>query len=117
MWTERIKYLNNLEEIDAYLKYENCFHDYLIGDFSFDGNSASINIEEPTKNTFKNGETRKIWDLEINQIIDIKIENDCIFRFMIKDTYIDNEYFILELDQGYIKFKAKEIKLGIPKEL
>lgn len=117
MWTERIKYLNTLEEIDDYVKNINCFHDYYMGNFTYDGTNAAICIEEPTKTTFKDGETGRVWDLEFTNITSIKIENDCIFKFLIKDTYINDEHLVLEFDQGYLKIKADKIILGIPKEL
>ena len=115
MWTERIRYINSINEIKDYVENMDCFHDYVFGHFDYDGNKACIMLETmPAKKDISN-DNGLVWDFNFINVTSFYIDHDCYFRFFNKELVIEENEFIFELDQGMIRIKADNVTLGIPK--
>ena len=77
MWTKRIGYITNSEQLVDYLSSVGQFHDYLIGSFSYDSKSASLRltIEEDYLAECPSNEPALVWDLECQGVTEFRMED------------------------------------------
>ena len=116
MWTERERYLLDNDEISLYLEEKDSFHDYRVGNISYQGNQARITIEDDTPNRKLSDNKGLVWDFNFYDVECFTIESDCVVGFWIGEILVENEAFVFDCTNGAIIIKAKHVKLGIPKE-
>ena len=108
-FTERIEYLTDFESIKTYLEEQDCFHDYSLGNIHINERERKIKlfIEDVTdyKKYPKEG-TGKIWDIEVADYFNLKIDVDSAMPFWITEVTSLNDVkgLSVELDNGYIEF-------------
>ena len=107
MWTERERIIDNFEDAITYIKQQDYFHNYRMGNIEIDNNSAFISIIA-NKNAH-------VWNFKFNNISNFKCEIDSIVPFFILEVFIEFHEITFGLNNGYISFEAKDILLGIPK--
>lgn len=112
MWTERVNVISNFDEIGAYIKTEDNFHDYRLGNVEICENSIIIMIEEDTGN--KHNENAHIWNFIFEDISELHFSMDCILPSYISEMEIEDHCVMVSLNNGYISFKAMKVSLGIP---
>lgn len=112
MWTKREKIINNFDEVISYIKSQDGFHDYRLGNIEFNENTIQIMIEEDTRN--KHNENAHIWDFNFKEISELKVSMDCIIPAFISEVDIGGHFVKVGLNNGYISFRAMEISLGVP---
>lgn len=112
MWTEREKEMSDFDEIAAYVKMENDFHDYRLGNIEMYENSIIIMIEEDTGN--KHNENAHIWNFTFENISELRVSMDCILPGYISEMEIEDHCIMISLNSGYISFTAMKVSLGIP---
>ena len=112
MWTERDKVLDNVSEIVQYLDTVNSFHDYKLGNISFDGCNLIVMIEDAHT---KNNREAHIWNFTFNHVTQLYIDMDCVLRPFLTEVEIVGQSVIIGLTNGSISFNAIDIMLGIPK--
>lgn len=113
MWTERERIIDNFEDAITYIKQQDYFHNYRMGNIEIDNNSVLITIEEDTGNIAN--KNAHVWDFKFNNISNFKCEIDSILPFFIFEVFIEDHEITFALNNGYISFEAKDILLGIPK--
>ena len=113
MWSERKKIISDFDEVISYIKQQDSFHDYRLGNVEFKNNSIVIMIEEDTKDKYN--EQALVWDFSFDIISDLKFELDCFLPMYIYEVSIENHAVEFGLTNGYIMFDAEDISLGIPK--
>ncbi len=114
MWTERLKTINNFDNITAYLDSIDYFHDYRLGNVEICNDSIKICVEEDTEN--KHNENAHIWDFTFTEYSDFKADVDCIIPSYINEISVEDNYVMFSLNNGFISLLCKKISLGIPKE-
>lgn len=72
MWTERERIIDNFEDAITYIKQQDYFHDYRMGNIEIDNNSVLITIEEDTGNIAN--KNAHVWDFKFNNISNFKCE-------------------------------------------
>lgn len=109
MWTERAKTLSNYSEVISYIEFQDCFHDYILGNIQISNSEIKVFIEEDKK-----GDAH-VWNFSFFHTSDFKMEMDCVLPAYITEIEINNHIVSISLNNGYISFYAKDISLGIPK--
>ncbi|HEL1584652.1 TPA: hypothetical protein TXJ06_001387 [Streptococcus suis] len=117
MWTKRIGYITDPGKLVDYLSSVGQFHDYLIGSFSYDSQSASLRltIEEDCLAESHSNEPALVWDLECHGVTDFRMEDmEGISSWWIYEVLYDGTTFQFQLVNGYFSFSAESISFGIP---
>ncbi|HFR3702325.1 TPA: hypothetical protein ACHVE0_001310 [Streptococcus suis] len=117
MWTRRIRYITDPEQLAEYLVSVGQFHDYLIGSFSYDSQSASLRltIEEDCLAESPSNAPALVWDLECPGVTDFRMQDmEGLSRWWIYEVLYDGTTCQFQLVNGYFSFSAESFKLGIP---
>ncbi|MEG3321890.1 hypothetical protein RFL32_09380 [Streptococcus suis] len=117
MWTKRIGYITEPGKLVDYFLSVGQFHDYLIGSFSYDSQSASLRltIEEDCLAESPSNEPALVWDLECQGVTDFRMQDmEGLSRWWIYEVLYDGTTFQFQLVNGYFSFSAESFKLGIP---
>ena len=109
MWTERAEIISDFNEAISYIEFQNCFHDYRLGNIQIFDSKIIIMIEEDIK------KKAHIWDFSFFIISELKMKMDCIMPAYITEIEIKDHAVTISLNNGYISFNAEELLLGIPK--
>lgn len=113
MWTERIKVINDYNEIVQYIESMDCFHDFRLGHIAIIENKFDIFVEEYTNDLHNSG--AHIWNFSFGNISDLKIKMDCALPSIITEIEIKSSLVTIGLTNGYISFRTNDLSLGIPK--
>jgi hypothetical protein len=109
MWTDRLKVLNEYNEILQYIESMHFFHDFRISNITMHEKMLIVMIEEDkTKNAL-------IWNFTFNDISDLKFEIDCVLFSFVTEIEIHDNSVMIGLINGYISFNVKSLSIGIPK--
>ncbi|HFR3747901.1 TPA: hypothetical protein ACHVGK_000927 [Streptococcus suis] len=117
MWTRRIRYITDPEQLAEYLVSVGQFHDYLIGSFSYDSQSASLRltIEEDCLAESPSNAPALVWDLECQGVTDFRMQDmEGLSRWWIYEVLYDGTTCQFQLVNGYFSFSAESFKLEIP---
>lgn len=117
MWTRRIRYITDPEQLAEYLVSVGHFHDGLIGSFSYDSTSASLRltIEEDCLAESPSNAPALVWDLECQGVTGFRMQDmEGLSRWWIYEVLYDGTTFQFQLVNGYFAFSAECFKLGIP---
>ncbi|HEL2401917.1 TPA: hypothetical protein TZS69_000873 [Streptococcus suis] len=117
MWTKRIGYITDPGKLVDYLLSVGQFHDYLIGSFSYDSQSASLRltIEEDCLAESPSNAPALVWDLECQGVTDFRMEDmEGISRWWLYEVLYDGTTFQFQLVNGYFSFSVESISFGIP---
>lgn len=113
------KEITKYEEIIEHIKLHNDFHDMRIGNIDYDSNRryAKIYIEEFEYNKdYAEADVVNVWFFELEDIEKLAISLDVVLRAAVLECSESNDKEItIVCDNGSITFKAKSIKLNIPK--
>ncbi len=119
-WTDALEYKTDYDDIIRYLEEKECFHDYRIGNLEYSSGkgTASVYVEEVIPNKKLQDNTGKIWLFEFDGIEKFELDNDCAVNFCIFEIVKgdENGEIRFDLDQGYIRIKARKISLRIPSD-
>ncbi|HFR3294454.1 TPA: hypothetical protein ACHU5I_000321 [Streptococcus suis] len=117
MWTKRIGYITEPRKLVDYFLSVGQFHDYLIGSFSYDSQSASLRltIEEDCLAESHSNEPALVWDLECQGVTNFRMQDmEGLSRWWIYEVLYDGTTCQFQLVNGYFSFSAESFKLGIP---
>ncbi|HHT7719856.1 TPA: hypothetical protein ACT2FD_000608 [Streptococcus suis] len=117
MWTKRIGYITEPGKLVDYFLSVGQFHDYLIGSFSYDSQSASLRltIEEDSLAESPSNAPALVWDLECQGVTDFRMQDmEGLSRWWIYEVLYDGTTCQFQLVNGYFSFSAESFKLGIP---
>lgn len=117
MWTKRIGYITEPGKLVDYFLSVGQFHDYLIGSFSYDSQSASLRltIEEDCLAESPSNAPALVWDLECQGVTDFRMQDmEGLSRWWIYEVLYDGTTCQFQLVNGYFSFSAESFKLGIP---
>ena len=117
-WTEREKILTSYEEIVKYLEDEDYFHDYRIGNVSYDGNNADVTIEEVIPGAKIQDSTGLMWDCYFKGVTSFEMSVDAVMGFWICEVERGenpNE-IVFNFDSGFLGIAAEQIEFGIPSQ-
>ncbi|HFI2692789.1 TPA: hypothetical protein ACGO0Y_001897 [Streptococcus suis] len=117
MWTKRIGYITDPGKLVDYFLSVGQFHDYLIGSFSYDSQSASLRltIEEDCLAESHSNEPALVWDLECQGVTDFRMQDmEGLSRWWIYEVLYAGTTCQFQLVNGYFSFSAESFKLGIP---
>lgn len=117
MWTKRIGYITNSEQLTDYLSSLEHFHDSLIGSFSYDSKTASIRltIEEDCLAESPSNALALIWNLECQGVTSFRMEDmEGLSQWRIDEILYDGTNFQFQLVNGYFSFSAESISFGLP---
>ena len=116
MWTERDKILTQTQEICAYLKEVEHFHDYVIGNLEYDGKTLGVVIEEDFLKTDRSNAPAMQWYMEFQGIEMIGFHCDCVFKFGLDEVvYEEGDFVLYGHAFGCIEVRAKQVRLETPK--
>ncbi len=117
MWTEREKELTDLINIEKYIDEMDNFHDYMIGDISYNSEKQEARIcvetEHDVKKSSKEG---LIWNFEFEQATNILISVDSMLSCYVHEITVEDGQVHFWLTNGNIYVKANKVKLGIPRK-
>lgn len=119
MWTKRTHYLDTMNQIREYLPNIEYFHDYLIGNFSYQQSTQRLEftIEEDYLPIDKSNAPALIWDIVCEGIHNLEISDmDGLSRWWLYEVTFSGQRLELQLVNGYIAFEFESIKMGIPSE-
>ena len=114
MWTEREKYISEHNEIKEYLEAMDAFHDYRIGNIEVADNYVILTIEEIVPAKHIADTAGQIWDFKFEEVIKLKMNNDCVGAFFIDEITMEDGAIIFSCTNGCIQIKAAHIQIGIP---
>ncbi|HFI0394768.1 TPA: hypothetical protein ACGOYV_001550 [Streptococcus suis] len=117
MWTKRIRYITDPEQLAEYLVSVGHFHDDLVGSFSYDSQSASLRltIEEDCLVESPSNEPALVWDLDCHGVTDFRMQDmEGLSRWWIYEVLYNGTTFQFQLVNGYFAFSAESFTLGIP---
>lgn len=103
MWTKRIGYITEPGKLVDYFLSVGQFHDYLIGSFSYDSQSASLRltIEEDCLAGSPSNEPALVWDLECQGVTDFRMQDmEGLSRWWIYEVLYDGTTFQFQLVNG-----------------
>lgn len=111
--------IGDINSILQYIESMGAFHDYPIGNISYDASSSilSISIEEVLEGEDWPKESNgRVWFLNFGNIQDMKLDVDVPAGLWISDIYVNESgYFVIEFDQGSIAVAPNAIELLVPK--
>ncbi len=111
--------IGNIDSILQYIESMDAFHDYPIGNISYDVSTSilSISIEEVLEGEDWPKESNgRVWFLNFGNIQDMKLDIDVPSGLWISDMYVNGSgYFVIEFDQGSIAVAPNAIELLVPK--
>lgn len=117
MWTKRIHYLTEVNELSDYLKKVNNFTDCIISSFSFysEKQFLYLTIEgDETSSDFTNSSS-PVWDLKCEGVSDFLMKDmGGLSKWWLHALYFEDNYLHFHLLDGYFSFKVASFKLGIP---
>lgn len=115
-WTKRAEIKTDRKDILNYIRLQDEFHDYRIGNLEFSGKKARITVEEYFSNVPVAKSARKIWDFAFEDVSRFKITADCVVGFFVLEVVEgeEPEELIFELNNGTISVVSSKISLGIP---
>lgn len=115
-WTKRAEIKTDRKDILNYIRLQDEFHDYRIGNLEFSGKKARITVEEYFSNVPVAKSAGKIWDFAFEDVSRFKITADCVVGFFVLEVVEgeEPEELIFELNNGTISVVSSKISLGIP---
>jgi hypothetical protein len=117
MWTKRIHYLTEVNELSDYLKKVNNFTDCIISSFSFNSDQQFLYLtieEDRTSSDFTNSSSL-VWDLKCEGVSDFLMKDmGGLSKWWLHALYLEDNYLHFHLLDGYFSFKVTDFKLGIP---
>ena len=115
MWTEREKELTDLTNIEKYLDEMDNFHDYMIGNISYNSEkqeaSICVETEHDVRNSSKEG---LIWNFDFEQVTNILIGVDSMLSCYVHEITVEDGQVHFWLTNGNIYVTANKVELGIP---
>lgn len=113
------KEISKYEDIIEYIKLHNDFHDMRIGNIDYDSSKkyAKIYIEDfEYDKEYEKADVINVCFFELEGIEKLAISLDVVLRAAVLECSESNDKEItIVCDNGSITFKAKSIKLNIPK--
>ena len=120
-WTDALEYKKDFDDIVQYLDEMDNFHDYLIGHLKYSSGkgTASVSIEEVIPNKKLQDNTGKVWMIDFEGVENFEMSNDCAVKMYVFEIVKgdENGELLFDLDQGYIRIKARKISLRIPSDV
>lgn len=117
MWTKRIHYLTEVNELSDYLKKVNNFTDCIISSFSCYSEKKLLYLtieEDKTSSDFTNSSSL-VWDLKCEGVSDFLMKDmGGLSKWWLHALYFEDNYLHFHLLDGYFSFKVTDFKLGIP---
>ena len=117
MWTKRIHYLTEVNELSDYLKKVNNFTDCIISSFSFysEKKLLYLTIEEDKASSDFTNSSSLVWDLKCEGVSDFLMEDiGGLSKWWLHTLDFEDNYFQFHLLDGNFSFKVASFKLGIP---
>ena len=113
------KEITKYEDIIEHIKLHNDFHDMRIGNIDYDSSKkcAKIYIEDFEYNKeYAKADVINVWFFELEGIEKLTISLDVVLRAAVLEcSESDDKEITIVCDNGSVTFKAKSIKLNIPK--
>ena len=110
--------ISGIDNVLQYLDDMDGFHDYPIGNLTYDGSTFSITIEEVLEGEdWPNESNGRVWMLEFSHVSDIDIEIDVPLGLWIDDINMnDDGAFVIQCNQGTVTILANSVELSAPVE-
>lgn len=117
MWTPRGHYITDSQDLIEFLNKEGCFHDFLIGSFTYNSQKDLIKLtieEDFTMEDISNSPSL-IWDLECQGISSFRMDSmDGLSKWWIYEVLFDGKRLQFQLVNGYFSFDVENFIFGIP---
>lgn len=117
MWTPRSHYITDSQDLIEFLNKEGCFHDFLIGSFTYNSQKDLIKLtieEDFTMEDISNSPSL-IWDLECQGISSFRMDSmDGLSKWWIYEVLFDGKRLQFQLVNGYFSFDVENFIFGIP---